>query len=327
MTPKEVFIATLPFVKLKLATKAIYIVIKVIAITLAIWGFMYHGAWSVVDGGELFVFPNLNFLILPAIILFAVLPIASLLFRNYRQYLVRAGHIAVMIQVIMTGKAPPDQVTVGLNAVQKKFVQTNVFFLLDRIVHRTIVELQKTKRGVLKGFGFLDRLVMMFKGNLIHYINECCLVYSFMRKDVGAFQGSVMGIVTYVQGWQSLMTKQAVVFTLKATGMTILFYLIGGCLLWLAIGTQSIIAIALSLLFIFIIEAIKSYILDGYLMVMMLTAFLKEARKQGNIEESIPMIEEISTMSSSFINLVFQANQNEPFLSKENEMRIIGKGN
>jgi len=325
MTPREVFMATLPFVKLKLTLKMIYVVMKVAAITLAIWGFMYHGAWAVADGGELFVFQDLNFLILPAVILFAVIPLVSLLLRNYGRYMVRVGHIAVIVRIITTGKVPANQVTVGLNAVKQNFMRANVFFLLDRIVHRTVVELQATMRGVLMGFGFLAALATMFKGNLIRYIDECCLAYTFMRKDVGVFQGAVLGIVTYVHGWRS-MAKQAVIVTLEYAGITFLFYLIGGGLLWLAIGTQSVIAIALSLLFIFIVGAIKSCVLDSYLMVMMLTSFIKEARKQGNIEESIPMIEKVAAMSGSFSNLVFQANQNEPFLSQEDEMRIISMG-
>ena len=326
MNPRGIFIATLPFVGLKLSLKFIFVVLKVTIFATAVWGLITQGEWYAVEGGKVFAFESLSFLIFPAIIFFVVMPILSFALRVYGRYMVRVGHIAVIVHAIRTGKVPPNQIAFGFKMVRKNFIRANVFFMLDRLVNHAVVELQTAMRGILMGFGILATIATIFKGNLVKHIDECCLGYTFMQKDAEPFKGAVYGIAIYVNGWKS-MAKRAIIVTLESVGITILFYVIGVLLLAMSEYSQSPIGIVFSFAFIFIVGAIKTCVLDSYVMVNMLVSFLREARKQKyKPEEFVSQIEKISAMSSAFGTFVFQANQNEPFLSMEEEARILASG-
>lgn len=326
MTPKEIFNKTLPFVWLKLALKMVFVVINVTALTIMVWGLLSQGARMEIGGGEIFSHDNFSFLIAPAIIFFIVIPVLSFVLRVYGRYMVRVGHIAVIVQTIKKGKVPKNQISYGFGVARKNFVRANMFFMMDRLIHRTVMELQTPMRGVLVGFGPLAVIATMFKGNLMNKIDECCLGYTFMYKDVTPFRGAVYGIVTYVNGWRA-MAKRALIITVEVIGLTVLFYLLGGIMLYVSVTSHNFVGIVLSFSIIFLVGAVKSCVLDSYAMVAMLVSFLREARKQNNTpEEFVKKIEKVALMSGAFGTFVFQANRNEPFLSDDDETRILAIG-
>jgi len=324
MTAKELFVATLPFVWLKLSLKMIFVVIKVGAISSIIWGFMQQGVTQHIQYGIDITMGSLRFLILPIILLVVVMPILSFALRIYGRYMVRVGHIAVIVRVVKTSKLPRDQIGYGFGMVKKHFMTANMFFILDKLVHHAVVELQSVMRGALMNLGLLAGLVSMFKHNLINHIDECCIGYAFLHKNQKPLKSTLHGIVTYVSLWE-IMAKRAVVLTLESVGISFLFYGTGITFLLLGVFSQNYIGITASLLIIFIGGAVKSCVLDTYVMVNMLVAFIQEVQKQNKKERTSMNTQVMQTahLSRQFAALVFHANREDDFLTNDEAERLM----
>jgi len=86
--------------------------------------------------------------------------VVHLVVMNYAGYLVKAGHIAVLAEAAATGKVPANQVQYGKDKVKERFVTSNVYFAVDKLVAGAVKEIQ---RGIEKVSNFLDFIPGMDK--------------------------------------------------------------------------------------------------------------------------------------------------------------------
>ena len=324
MSAVDIFKATLPFVWVKLGMKMIYILLKVFIFATIIWGFMSNSEQiAVYDSSVMFYgLDNVNFMITPLIFLFIVMPILSLILRNYGRFLVRVGHIAVLTEIAKSGYVPPNQIAWGMSQVKEHFGRATVFFFINRMICSTIRDLQFIMRNALAGLGPISFIVNAFKQKFLQYIDECCLAYTFTCEGTGPFLGAVKGIVIYVFGWKNMAIAAAktVLYTfLISTG----FYILAILLIVASAMSLSLSLLIFSLFFFFVIGALKQCFLDSYAMVMMLVAFLDEAEQT---EIDVAAVQKVASMSRRFRELVFQANREEHFLDDEEETKILQSG-
>jgi len=319
MNPIDIFKATMPFIRIKLLIESVFVLFKVFIVALAVWGItgMHYE-------GFVFRFDThyRNFVITAAVMGIAVYPLMTLVIRKYIAYMVRVGHIATITRIIKSGKIPRNQIRYGYRQVKKNFLRANVFFVLNRLVHKAVVELQAFVQNLLGGLGIVAALAVMFKKSLINYIDECCLGITFLRPDIKPFTGAIIGVCVYIQSWRA-MARQAVRVSLEAFAVTLVFYVAGGVWLYISVTSRNIASIVLSLVLIFVGNAIKKSVLDSYIMVNMLTVFFNESKKIPNIQESKPIIERASVISPGFCNLVYHANETEPFLNEDEQLAIL----
>jgi len=319
MTPIQMFWATMPFIRIKFIVEFIFVLIKVGICALFIYGFMdmhiENFEWDFEARGR-------NFIITALVLAFAVYPLLTIIIRRYGMYMVRVAHIAVTARIIKTKKVPKNQVRYGYEQVKKNFLTANVFFVLDKLVHRAVVDLQEFVQSLLGGLGLIAAIAALFKKNLISHIDECCLGITFLRRDVKPFTGAVIGVCTYITAWRA-MAKQAVVVTLESIVISIVFFLAGGAWLTFAITSGNMFTIVLSLIVIFSAMAVKKSILNSYIMINMLTIFFQESKKLETMEAVKPIIEKASMLSPNFCNLVYQANETDKFLTDEEQRNIL----
>ena len=272
MKPGQIYSKTMPFVwaKLLLGLATFVISIVLLAILMGL-------AWLIKSEG-LFIF--MFFLWLGAT------GVVNFVLNHYMGYLVKAGHVAVITEAVTTGRVPDNQVAYGKQMVKDRFATSNVYFVVDKLVSGAVKQLQ---RGFEKVGGALGNFVpgmnavvsigKLFIGIALGYIDECCLGYTFYKKDQGAFKSAADGVVIYAQNWKKLLKDAA-----KTTGMVIglviaatlasfiLFFLI-----FRLLGLEGLWGFLAFALAVFVAVVVKSAFIDSYIMVKMMVSYMQEA--------------------------------------------------
>ena len=165
--------------------------------------------------------------------------VVHLVVMNYAGYLVKAGHIAVLAEAAATGKVPDNQVQYGKDRVKERFLTSNVYFAVDKLVAGAVKEIQ---RGIENVSNFLDfipgmdkvaGLAKWFVELSLGYIDECCLGYTFYKSEQGAFQSACDGVVIYAKNIKHLLKNAAMTMLkliLATLGMVLLVFIPVGLL-------------------------------------------------------------------------------------------------
>ena len=239
---------------------------------------------------------------------------------RYVGYLVRVGHIAVVAEAVTTGKIPDNQVEYGKKMVQERFLTANVFFVVDRLVDRSVKQLQNVFGraggilGNIPGLKIAMSFGKMVIGISLKYIDDCCLGYIFYKKDQGVFKSATDGVVIYAQNWKKLLKtalSTSVMVILLTVGLTIILFLTVGGLITLLASSAGIGAGGLFGLFLaaFMAFILKRAFIDSYMMVRMMTAYMQEA---PTTEISFDLYGKLSAISKSFRELFEKAEKETP---------------
>lgn len=202
---------------------------------------------------------------------------------HYIGYLVKAGHIAVIAEATATRRIPANQVAYGKAVVKKRFATSNIYFAVDKLVAGAVRQIQHTVDATANIFSFIPGMksvagiANLFVGIFLGYIDECCLGYTFLQKKQNAYQSAADGVVIYAQNWKVLL-KDGGKTTLKVVLLSIvavlaIFVPIG--LLLKLFGWSSFLAFLFALM---ITWVIKFAFLDSYIMIQMMTSYLKAAQ-------------------------------------------------
>ena len=226
-------------------------------------------------------------------------------------YLIKAGHIAVLTEAVITGHVPASPIQYGKERVKERFLETHVYWAVDHLVSSAVRQIQRSLArigGVLDfipGRSVITQLASYFVELSLGYIDECCLGYSFYRKDQGAFQSACDGVVLYAQNANALL-KNAAMTMLKVVllilGMTFLIFLLMKALFHI-FHWSSFIAFALSC---FITWIIKFSFIDSYILCTTISRYM-ELSSQTTVQ--FDLYGKLSGVSASFRKLWHQGQQ------------------
>jgi hypothetical protein len=97
---------------------------------------------------------------------------------HYFGYLIKAGHVAVITEVCITGNVPDNQVVYGKQMVAQRFATSNVYFAIDKLVsgavkqlHRGIEKVESTL-DFIPGMNTIASLAKFFVDISLDYIDE-----------------------------------------------------------------------------------------------------------------------------------------------------------
>jgi len=268
MKPNEIFRKTMPFVwaKLVLGLATVLISTVIFAVLMGIgWLFNNEGVFGIMF-----------------LIWLSATGVVRFLIMHYMGYLVKAGHVAVIAETVVTGRVPENQVAYGKQMVTERFATSNVYFAVDKLVSGAVKQLQNTlqKAGdflsFIPGMNALVGVGKMFIGIALGYIDECCLGYTFYKKDEGAFRSAADGVVIYAQNWKRLLKDAAkttaIVLVLLAVFTLIAFLIFA--LVFRALQWNGLVAFVLAC---FVAWAIKAAFIDSYMMVKMMVSYMEVA--------------------------------------------------
>ena len=264
MTAKQLFSKTMPFVWAKLALGGIAVLIGAVLL-----GLMMLLGWLFGDWGLVIMF----------IAWLALMKGAWRLLMQYAGYLVKAGHIAVIAEACFTGQVPADQVAYGKARVTERFVTSSVYFGVDKLVTAAVKEIQKGIGKVGNALDFIPGMeaatgaAQFFVSIALGYIDECCLGWTFYKKEQGAYKSAADGVVIYAQNWKPLL-KGAGVTMLKVLLLTVvvalaIFVPVG--ILFKILSWSPLAAFLLACLIAFVV---KFAVMDSYIMIQMMAVYM-----------------------------------------------------
>jgi len=299
MKPSQIYSKTMPFVWAKLLLGLATVVISVVI-------------FAILMGIALLLKSDGLFLVM-LIIWLAATQIVNFILNHYIGYLVKAGHVAVIAETIITGRVPDNQIAYGKQMVKERFVTSNVYFALDKLVSGAVRQVQRMLEKVgnainfIPGMGAVTQIAKLFVGIALGYIDECCLGYTFYKKDQSAFKSAADGVVIYVQNWKKLLkdaakTTAAVIFLLIA--VTLVSFVFFG-LVFRLFGWNGFAAFLLAF---FVAWAVKSAFMDSYMMIKMMVSYMQEA---PSTVITFDLYGKLSGWSAKFKNL-FDRGQKEP---------------
>jgi hypothetical protein len=291
MKAGEIFFKTMPFVMAKLLLGLITVLLSAIlfGILLGIAWLFFGGAGSgsvdaAKDGGIFSAMSGGMILIMLSIWVGGT-SLIRFLIMHYLGYLVKAGHIAVIAEAVTTGRVPDNQVSYGKRMVTERFATSNIYFLVDKLVGGAVKQIQKgigklgNTLNFIPGMKSIAGLAQFFVELSLGYVDECCLGYTFYKKDQGACKSAADGVVIYAQNWKSLLGSAAATMTmviLGLIGITLVLFLLFGLLIhafnlpnwarWAAFGLALLIAIA-----------IKFAFMDSFILTRTMVAYMRVA--------------------------------------------------
>jgi hypothetical protein len=140
--------------------------------------------------------------------------------REYILYIVKAGHIAVMVELLQ-GKDLPQgrgQIEHAKSVVTERFVETNVLFALDQLIKGVIGAITGLIGGIaaflpIPGLDGLVRFLNAIIRVSLTYVDEIILGYAIKTNSTNPWQNARTGIILYAQNGK-VMVKNAIWLTI-----------------------------------------------------------------------------------------------------------------
>lgn len=297
MSAKDIFRQTRPFCIAKLALGGAMVLVLLVLLALLMGIGWIFGTVGMIIG-----------LILWAGCIGAV----RFAFMHYGGYLVKAGHVAVIAEAVKTGQVPANQVNYGKQLVMERFLTSNVYFAVDKLVGTAIKQIQNklqklgNKLDFIPGMGAITGLAKFFVDISLGYVDECCLGWTFYKKEQGAFQSAADGVVIYVQNWKTLLKDAA-----KTMGKVLLIMVAMFLVIFIPVGLLFKLlkwsALAAFLFACLVAWVVKFAFVDSYILCQMMTGYLQAA---PNTPVTFDLYTKLCNLSTGFKEL-FQKGQAE----------------
>lgn len=231
--------------------------------------------------------------------------------RAYILYLVKAAHIAVLVE-LLDGKTIPagkGQITYGRELVQTRFAATSVLFGVHQLVrgvlrvfHRVTVRIAEFLPipGLEAGMKLVDAVIKTSLGSL----DQVILGQIFRHPDATAWATARDGVVLYAQSYKGIL-KNAVFLTFIVWALTLALFIL------VAIPVAALVALMPSLagIWTFVVAAIvalclKAAFIDPFTVTALLQVYAKET--DGKTPDPA-WTERLEKMSAKFGELVRKA--------------------
>lgn len=136
--------------------------------------------------------------------------------REYILYLVKAAHIAVLVELFDGRSIPADkgQIGFGTAAVKAHFTESSILFAVDQLVKAVLKTFFRTLNFIsgflpIPGLQALERLVVGVVRVSVTYIDEIILAYLIRTKTANPWATARDGLVLYAQNYKHFL-KNAV---------------------------------------------------------------------------------------------------------------------
>lgn len=200
---------------------------------------------------------------------------------QYISYMIKAAHVAAIGQLAVHGAMPEGMnvVAFGKSKVKERFVESNVFFGLDKLVTGAVKQIQNMITRVGNIFGNIEfiqnivKILNLFVEIVLGYVDEAVLARVFYKKEESAWKSSADGVVLYFQNWKEILKNAALI----VIGL-ILFYGIGTGLIYIILTALSVAsdiwAIFAVIIGIFLMDVIKQSFIDSYITVSVVNKYM-----------------------------------------------------
>lgn len=205
--------------------------------------------------------------------------------REYLLYNVKAGHIAVLVQLLDGGEIPQgrSQISYASQVVKSRFAQTNTLFAMDMLIKGVINAITGLIQGVggfIPGLQQVMGIVKAFLRIAVGLVDEVILAYIIRTDSDNPWLASRSALVLYGQNG-SVMLKNAAWLTVFTYGLSFVVFLImlapAAALVYLVPGAWSAGGMLFALLFAW---AVKVAVIEPFAIACLLQAYFHAIKGQ-----------------------------------------------
>jgi len=222
MSTSSIFMRTLPYVLMRLVAYAIFGLVALLVIGfMAFLGYLATRLFKEA-GGAVFVI-----LLIAIGILWGLKRLAE----RYVLYLIKAGHVAVITELVQKGALPAgvNQVAYGKDKVLKHFATTSVLVGVDALVAGSVRQILRwlTRLGSFLAVIPGAKLLLSFAYRVLslagNYIDEAVLSYILIHEDQNVWRAAADGVVLYAQSWKKILWRAVGVVLIVMTSWLVIF--------------------------------------------------------------------------------------------------------
>ena len=156
---------------------------------------------------------------------------------RYVLYMIKLGHIAVVVELLRTGKLPEGKGLIGYGKAKviESFGSAHVEFVVDKMIYATVRQVQRWNVPIgewlrfAPGSGVLIGILNSILSVGLNYIDEPIMSYIFLRKSEKhpeiVWKSASDGIMLYAQSWQGII-KSSVISVLLIYAFNIIMFLL-----------------------------------------------------------------------------------------------------
>lgn len=232
---------------------------------------------------------------------FSIAGVVMYFLREYLLYMVKAGHIAVLVEIMEGGEIPGGrgQIDYAQSVVKERFVESNVLFAMDQLIKGVIKAFNRVFftlaaivpipgiQGVAKFVNTVIRLSLT-------YLDEVILAHNIRTRSDNPWASSRSALILYAQNYKSFL-KNAVFLALIVWGLTLAVFLlilapVAG-LVALFPGTAGVLTFVIALVFAW---GVKQAIIEPFAMTALMQVFFKVTEGQEPDPEWERKLESVS---------------------------------
>lgn len=204
------------------------------------------------------------------------------LLREYILYTVKAGHIAVMVEMI-DGRPLPEgrgQIAHATAVVKERFAETSVLFGIDQLVKGVLGAITGLLQGVasvlpIPGVQQIMGIVRAFLRIAIGLVDEVILAHAIRTQSTNPWTSARTALVLYGQNAGRMM-RNAALLTLIVWFLSLLVFIImlapAAAIVYLIPGAWSAGGVVFALVFAW---AVKAALIEPFAIACMMQAFFK----------------------------------------------------
>ncbi|MER8584724.1 hypothetical protein NKH19_05630 [Mesorhizobium sp. M1338] len=224
----------------------------------------------------------LSFALWGGVVGFGIVSIAVYWIREYILYVVKAGHIAVMVHLIDGRDIPggQDQIAYAKDIVTQRFAEANILFVVDQLVKGAIRAITGLIGGIaaflpIPGLGGLVSFINTVIRLSLTYVDEIILGYNIRINSSSPFETARQGVVLYAQNGK-VMVKNAVWLAVIMWGVSFVIFLLmlapAGAILFLMPGQLAGWAFVLAIVFAW---AFKAAFIEPFAIACLMQVYFK----------------------------------------------------
>ncbi|MBX3576019.1 MAG: hypothetical protein KF723_02335 [Rhizobiaceae bacterium] len=213
---------------------------------------------------------------------FGIVTFAVYWIREYILYVVKAGHIAVMVHLIDGREVPggQGQLAYARQIVTDRFAEANILFVVDQLVKGAIRAITGLIGGIaaflpIPGLDGVVRFINTVIRLSLTYVDEIILGYNIRINSTTPFETARQGVVLYAQNGKT-MVKNAVWLAVFMWLLTLLVFLVmlvpAAAILWFMPGQLGGWAFVLAIVFAW---AFKAAFIEPFAICALMAVYFK----------------------------------------------------
>jgi len=201
------------------------------------------------------------------------------------EFLLKAGHVAVVSSATVNGKVPEDMVNYAKQKVDvmQNFKSITAFYFLFMLVRgaarqiaNVVMSVTSTVTTVIPGGSAISSLMRSFIKIFLGTIPEIILAYTFYKDNQRREKAALDGLRIFFKNFK-LMTKSAFITSLLIVVFWAVFLIVFIGALFTALINFNFLAVLPILIIFFIAKVLKNAFIDSWIMVKMVHTYMSVA--------------------------------------------------